>query len=1238
MGRRDRLQNMASKLFSRGTKELNQAYANTMAVVEPSPWIPQAVSISDAEDIEEFYEGNGVYINAGEVHLQGNPSNNPTLNSIKIACKDFKCKDFDLSAFQEGEKFVWPEYYLRDRIDESIRCYHFDSCIPMLGQGQPNPDIVAINLITTKLSGLASVDSIHPSCIQRLSNSNYLALLAHNCTTLPRNISRLLNLDILYYKMVNGKQHLFLRTSKKMVERNEKFKAAKCTSNIYAQQGRISISANRANLDHVNVLANSVEFKIEEELINRASRLQAYEILYIDAPRQKHETVINRWVRDSGGSRNYVHAEGVQNIDECQLIAPIIVQKGESIDNVGISVDAWCFEDQGIHTINRPAKITLYNHSYTEKRKWFSKRTADMKRWNDVLVPTRYKVNYYKSLDQRGKITSVKFGYTLIDAGSEIVVFKDDKQDIPVPEQHIVEIHESSSGFSVFGLGRAGNPNPMAQLKAIHKSYQNMIGLTTSTISAVAKTIRAYEDFNDLKTKIDTISDFNLTNMMHIMSRFIQGPSLQLGRRSVSVRLKESKSHGNYMKAKRMIFRNANLSTFGGFYDAEEDIGIKTKTLITFALPHTMHSRVSMHQTGLHIDLLNFALACMNPQMSSITSTLLSSSSVRVASQNTETHCVQNIPTKIQAGGNLRIEAENGYLTQAQIKAAIVHAVFTNDLVLQTLANEKWTTQKGYSISFSGLADVMKDGVKGVARSTTLSVTDAGNFEGIIDDFARLVGTEDFYLKVGHILKTESAFFGHKNHDPAKEHIKCKEIQENHIKKLKKNWNNSFSISISDLVKVANEIKKLCFDHSISQGISPEEANELANQKSEQEIEELTEDLQEIDQILEDIDDESRENLKKRIKPVPTEASKEEKKHIEEENKKIIEEEVRKSAENKKNVLSLYLIKKLQGKHPTEEKQLSDEISDEIIDKNRIEEKQEITPIKSEDDQQLDHFARKRVLRRKVLSYRHRHRAARDYKREGPKIDPNTINWETLSEKTKIKCADIDWDKVQTTDHAAKIDFSKVDLPLFGPPEIIPDRVFKLMFRAAREKIENRKPSLSDVINFTEKSISDAVSDAVFTSADIVCGLWKYAKHVCDNPRAAIHEAGEYINEWCQRLKEYVVKEGTSTLESIEVIRNNPNLFQAELRNIANNPENFVKKLMETDGWKFARLHPAFATTDLVGGTYFDLKDSFKSCKNLKEAIHNLRDRAVSSCISGVANFVGGQPCQISADVLMNFH
>ena len=132
-----------------------------------------------------------------------------------------------------------------------------------------------------------------------------------------------------------------------------------------------------------------------------------------------------------------------------------------------------------------------------------------------------------------------------------------------------------------------------------------------------------------------------------------------------------------------------------------------------------------------------------------------------------------------------------------------------------------------------------EDRAGNLLRSVTISSIDAGEFEKKIDEFAFLVGEKDFYMKVGGVLRTESAFLGHVTHDQAHEHIEAKERQDVQVEEIYRSRDNSFSLSFGDLQAVFSAIKNQIFEEAIAEGAPREEAQRVA----EDEVEKIERDV-----------------------------------------------------------------------------------------------------------------------------------------------------------------------------------------------------------------------------------------------------------------------------------------------------------------------------------------------------------------------------------------------------------
>lgn len=798
--------------------------------------------------------GNLTIYGRNGVEITGHPAPIPVVADVsKVTYEDFDATPY-LSQILFGGR-------VSSSTEAKIRAAHLDTNVPHIGVTFPFVDYNALNAIPTFITERLG-DKVHPSKCSGAKDF-FEKVIIRNQQRLREDATEIPDMDCLYYKDVGGVQHLFLRLSSQTRQEAERFKQQANGESIFLEDGDLAIiSDGNIKLDHQNVGANNIYCEAKNKLLNRASKMHAKWVIQLVADEQRHETVINKWVKYEGNSDEGTYTEGVSSIDDCGFIAQKVIQDGRKVDNIGIFVEADTFEDRAYQTTNMPAKITLYNRAWKENNGLLSSSRTEVKRTDDILVPNRCHVNYYRSVNPETG-SSVKFGYTLIKAGSKIEVIKDTKEDVVVDEKHTIEIHEEKSGFSMFG--GVSVPDPTAMLQKLHHAYSsgNMIGLTTSTISAIAKGFQVCRDCKQIGSLLKEPWTLKSTkSLLLALSHFVHGPSIQFGHRSVDIKQSTTTSHGNTFIAPEQVYHNKEKATFAGDYFGK-NISIKTKTFVTLDLPQTMDYEMSVHQSGVSMDLLTFALTLTCAEKATALGSAMAASAISISCQNNKMHQEIHKPTRIHASERLDIEAENGELTQAQIKAGIVHAVFADSVVLKTLANEKWSKQSGGGVSFGfgDLADMLK--------SATISNIDAGSFEKIIDDFASMVGEKEFYLKVGNVLRTESAFVGHMNHDPKHEHIDARIRQDVEVEQVRRSWDNSFDLSVGALIEVKNAIASMIekqVTQDVNEGkVKKSEAKNIIKQKTEEKNKEIDSEEKKIEKVADKIakiDEELKEETK----------------------------------------------------------------------------------------------------------------------------------------------------------------------------------------------------------------------------------------------------------------------------------------------------------------------------------------------------------------------------------------
>jgi hypothetical protein len=392
-------------------------------------------------------------------------------------------EDFDVTAFSVVTFAMDNCRHMAE--EREAQELHFDTSIPFIGGEHPKVDYKALRLLPLFISRQLG-DKIYLRT--RGAALKFVQTLAQNETALDPATQIIPDMDCLYYKMVDDQQRLFLRLSSQTRREAEIFKQNSSGKTLFVEKGDAKVLGDqKISLDHIVADPDNISCVAGETILNRASKMKAEQEIRLRAPQQRHETVINKWTKIDSGKHHYTHAEGVESVDDCSFAARRVVQEGDEVENFGIFVEADEFEDRGTRTTNMPAKITLYNYAWAEKSGLLSHAESSVSKKDDVLVPTRYHVNYYRSLpsgetsrplpnvislartrrnaaqdrnvlpvhedpssgsdevDCEKKslgdgLTSVKFGYTIINSGSKIEVLKDVKEDVVVEEKHTVDV------------------------------------------------------------------------------------------------------------------------------------------------------------------------------------------------------------------------------------------------------------------------------------------------------------------------------------------------------------------------------------------------------------------------------------------------------------------------------------------------------------------------------------------------------------------------------------------------------------------------------------------------------------------------------------------------------------------------------------------------------------------------------------------------------------------------------
>lgn len=711
-----------------------------------------------------------------------------------------------------------PIFFSMKSINPKIRKYNFNTCIPLFGEGIPIVDVSAINGLEYALNQLRLVErKIYPYDMDA-----FLEVLAKNSAALPRNLSDLPDKNFIYYKnMDDGKQCLFLHVSSKNIDKNEDLKCKSESQAVLAYGSDISINADNVLLDHAKISGKNICFEANDQLTSLGSEIKADETIRMKAQKQRHCTTVNIGsIYKSGGNTEEFH-QYISSVDEDKFIAKKVIQEGEYAENYGISVKADTFLDNCNHTVNKPVKTTLYGYIRKEDSNLFGSSETSVHMRDDYLFPCNYNVNEFIS-DSQVEGSSIQNDMTHIFASKRIRIDKDINSSEVVTEQHEVTVRQSNSGISFCGLG--------VKAPSLVNEYQNLreeIQKNNNRIFQLRTLIKMGQSVNEslkevmslhsqLTESCDAIKLLNsdpmigMKKILDVLSHYVN-PSLFIGNQTIEIKQVNTESHGNLFASPLIEFNNKKTVITGDIY--ANDAYINTGSLISLSLPNTMEIEQSIKSCGVTMNLLTFASSLMTPGVSSAMQAALNSSSFNMSFRDRKSGEISYTPSKLCVKNKLQINARDGHLSHTQIKAGIIYAIFTGDLVMETLATKKWSTESQCSGHFSlngvsGFSDLAQS-LKNVVKSSEISLKKSREFEQYIDDFAYMIGEDKFYLEVEGIMKTKSVIFGQKNQNSAYEHIHVGKVQNEEMKNIHRVNSKGFKASMPDMGKASDAFSKI---------------------------------------------------------------------------------------------------------------------------------------------------------------------------------------------------------------------------------------------------------------------------------------------------------------------------------------------------------------------------------------------------------------------------------------------
>ncbi|KAI5530560.1 hypothetical protein TVAGG3_0339860 [Trichomonas vaginalis G3] len=227
----------------------------------------------------------------------------------------------------------------------------------------------------------------------------------------------------------------------------------------------------------------------------------------------------------------------------------------------------------------------------------------------------------------------------------------------------------------------------------------------------------------------------------------------------------------------------------------------------------------------------------------------------------------QNVPAKFNAN-RLLLQCNNALILGSQVKAKIVSMLVSGNLTVETFTD--LFKEHALSASITLNCSKIMDEVKNTSPDVRIGREDKIN--KYIDNIASLVGTEEFYFKVGCDLIKRNAFVGL---TPAgrickegEEEIVAKQIIEENVEEIKYKNQHVFRTNANELIGFMDSINE--FNEIRAKLSEAEQCEKESQQNKQDELEKLKRNIEKFKEIKEKLSNACK-TFRKRMKNIATE-------------------------------------------------------------------------------------------------------------------------------------------------------------------------------------------------------------------------------------------------------------------------------------------------------------------------------------------------------------------------------
>lgn len=742
-----------------------------------------------------------------------------------------------------------------------------------LGQA---PDPSKSLLINTRvMSALPLILSDYTTLIgpRVLNSGNFLAFLDRNARELssaiiPANIKP--KKPLLYFK-VKDRDAKTQEAVPYIYIPKETFDFIRERFGIVSPNGLVQIEGDQINLVNACLKGALVELTAKQSsdtgndepnsgtITALATIIKAIESIVIKADNGTSvNTRINKEKHIFGDASNKATIEFVKSVDRSVLDAQTaILISGGASSICGTLIKTKTFIDETLRLHIGVNKERLYYKSRAQKDGFFCSSSIRHYGYYDIAVPSVLSVE--EMLSANGE--SLIFESVIAENLKKLYVQKSNfKENTAILHAHD-EVQTSSSGFS-FGKVHISDPLVGAWQSLLHSS--NSKALIGNAISAASTMIGTKEDAEHLFEAV--VSGINADTASFIagtMAKRLVNVGFSFGTTRTTTVLNQTCQLPNQIVAELIKLECPKSIILKGFHIARNFIA-ETESFTTSDIVNT--ANIESHTSGNSFSLnpISAVVSFAAPSTMGLTSAqttmgsmlgMASSAGVSTVSQHVQQ--TVHVPTTVIADKFI-LRAGRAHLTDTQIRARLVDAIIRGDLVLESIANEFFNKTNGGSFSvgfgFLGLVYGIQNitgALKTFSQGLNGSVIDIKEIDRRVNNFASLVGEEQFNLVVGGTLLARSAFYGQKSTDEeitslrtdvpttvssTSEHIEAGRIRHEVVSEEHFRSDDSFTVPVGDLITVAStlspneELAKTIFDVEKEQGTSDAEALQITQE------------------------------------------------------------------------------------------------------------------------------------------------------------------------------------------------------------------------------------------------------------------------------------------------------------------------------------------------------------------------------------------------------------------------